>query len=77
MVAACAGTAQRAERQQHQREMASWRHGALLFQAGRDMFGMLLVALEEFRAGLQQALQFRIARSGINWVSSAPLTVLW
>jgi hypothetical protein len=35
-----------------------------LLQARRDVLGVLLVALEDFQAGLQQALQFRIGRRG-------------
>src|SRR5476649_2216756 len=35
-----------------------------LFQAGGDMFGVLLVALENLQAGLQQALQLRVAGIG-------------
>src|SRR5436309_3361055 len=31
-------------------------------QPGGDLFGVLLVALENFQAGLQQVLQFRVAR---------------
>src|SRR3979411_6157 len=33
-----------------------------LLQASGDMFGMLLMALENLQASLQQALQFRIVR---------------
>jgi hypothetical protein len=32
----------------------------LLFEFGRDMFGVLLMALEDFQAGLQQALELGI-----------------
>ena len=38
--------------------------GGSLLEASRDVFGMLFVALENLQAGLQQALQFRIARAG-------------
>src|SRR5450631_2157995 len=33
-----------------------------LFQRRGDVFGVLLVALENLQAGLQQALQFRVIR---------------
>src|ERR1700680_4563733 len=38
--------------------------GGPLLGAGRDVFGMLFVALENLQAGLQQALQFRVVRAG-------------
>src|ERR1700693_6230728 len=38
--------------------------GDSLLQAGCDVFGVLLVALKNLQAGLQQALQFRVAGIG-------------
>src|SRR6478752_97852 len=35
-----------------------------LLQLSRDVLGMLLVALENLQAGLQQALQFSVVRVG-------------
>src|SRR6476660_4184204 len=45
--------------------IATIRPGAMrgsLLQFGGDLFGVLLVALENLQAGLQQALQFRVVR---------------
>src|SRR6476661_4091903 len=45
--------------------IATIRPGAMrgsLLQLGGDLFGVLLVALENLQAGLQQALQFRVVR---------------
>src|SRR5258705_10367857 len=38
--------------------------GGSLLQAGGDVFGMLLVALENLETSLQQALQLRVVRVG-------------
>jgi hypothetical protein len=39
------------------------------------LFGVLLMPLEDFEAGLQQALELLLA-DGMSVVASAPLTVL-
>ena len=41
--------------------MSARLHGRSLLQFGRDVFGMLLVALENLQPRLQQALQLGIA----------------
>src|SRR6476619_6411111 len=64
-VAACAGTAIAPSIMAVTIRIA--RPGSMAFsllQAGSDVFGVLLVALKDFQAGLQQALQFGIAGRG-------------
>src|SRR4029079_12495881 len=55
IVAACAGTAIAANRRAEVRgSYTPGRMAGSLFQAGGDVFGVLLMALKDFQAGLQQ-----------------------
>src|SRR5436189_3817073 len=60
MVAACAGTAT-APSANASNNCRPDNMGLSLFQARRNLFGVLLVALEDFQSCLQQALQLGVA----------------
>src|SRR5438128_7544042 len=61
IVAACAGTAM-IDSASASTICRPDNMGVLLFQVSRDMLGVLLMALKDLQAGLQQALQLGIAR---------------
>ena len=48
-----------------------------LLEFRRNVFGVLLVALEDLQAGRQQILEFWLLADGMSVFCSAPLTVLW
>src|SRR6185312_15801810 len=47
-----------------------------LFELGLDMFGVLFMALENLQAGLEQILQFGIARRGDEKILQRPVHLL-
>jgi hypothetical protein len=57
--------------------MPSRQHGRSPTSGSRRLFGVLLVALKDFQAGLQQALQLGIGRRRDQLRFQAPLTALW
>src|SRR5450759_294342 len=63
MISACAETDSRPDRASAARQIHLGVKAAVLdlFECGCDVFGMLLVALEDLQAGLQQALELGIA----------------
>src|SRR5713101_4127567 len=63
MVAACAGTAIAPSTMTVAiRSVCPGSMAVSLLEAGGDVFGVLLVALKDLQAGLQQALQLRVGR---------------